>query len=230
MGRSPDSSVLNANNQVHEIPNLFVTDGAAMSSSATQGASSPPGPTAMVSLRRASAAAAVRAAAPRLARSCSPSRSKAWKSRRSRPMCPWEAWVPAAARPARSPSPTPARSRPPISCPTASSHRAWAAAAGGEARARRARARRRARGGGAGGAGAGDLPAGDAPRGPSTPLRRGDGALSAHERQFRSLAGARGTPRRAETALCRPVARWFETLSRFAGRLAKFLTIPDSPA
>jgi choline dehydrogenase-like flavoprotein len=32
MGRDPKTSVLNANNQVHSVPNVFVTDGAAMTS------------------------------------------------------------------------------------------------------------------------------------------------------------------------------------------------------
>lgn len=36
MGRNPESSVLNSHNQAHEIPNLFVTDGASMASSACQ--------------------------------------------------------------------------------------------------------------------------------------------------------------------------------------------------
>lgn len=36
MGRDPRSSVLNKHNQVHELPNLFVTDGACMTSSACQ--------------------------------------------------------------------------------------------------------------------------------------------------------------------------------------------------
>ena len=36
MGRDPKTSVLNAHNQVHSVPNLFVTDGAAMASSACQ--------------------------------------------------------------------------------------------------------------------------------------------------------------------------------------------------
>jgi choline dehydrogenase-like flavoprotein len=36
MGRDPGTSVLNAWNQAHEVPNLFVTDGACMSSSACQ--------------------------------------------------------------------------------------------------------------------------------------------------------------------------------------------------
>ena len=35
MGRDPAESVLNAHNQVHGVPNLFVTDGAAMASSGT---------------------------------------------------------------------------------------------------------------------------------------------------------------------------------------------------
>ncbi|QGX63104.1 GMC oxidoreductase [Alteromonas mediterranea] len=36
MGKNPDSSVLNGWGQTHDIPNLFVTDGACMASSATQ--------------------------------------------------------------------------------------------------------------------------------------------------------------------------------------------------
>jgi choline dehydrogenase-like flavoprotein len=36
MGRDPKTSVLNAHNQSHDIPNLFVTDGACMTSSANQ--------------------------------------------------------------------------------------------------------------------------------------------------------------------------------------------------
>jgi choline dehydrogenase-like flavoprotein len=36
MGRDPKTSVLNAHNQAHDIPNLFVTDGACMTSSACQ--------------------------------------------------------------------------------------------------------------------------------------------------------------------------------------------------
>ncbi|NNF03865.1 MAG: GMC family oxidoreductase, partial [Rhodothermales bacterium] len=36
MGRSPETSVLNAWNQCHDVPNLFVTDGACMASSACQ--------------------------------------------------------------------------------------------------------------------------------------------------------------------------------------------------
>ncbi len=36
MGKDPKTSVLNAFNQAHEVPNLFVTDGAAMASSACQ--------------------------------------------------------------------------------------------------------------------------------------------------------------------------------------------------
>ncbi len=36
MGRDPDTSVLNRFNQAHDVPNLFVTDGAAMASSACQ--------------------------------------------------------------------------------------------------------------------------------------------------------------------------------------------------
>ena len=36
MGRDPASSVLNAFNQCHDVPNLYVTDGACMTSSACQ--------------------------------------------------------------------------------------------------------------------------------------------------------------------------------------------------
>jgi len=36
MGRDPETSVLNAYNQCHEVPNLFITDGACMTSSACQ--------------------------------------------------------------------------------------------------------------------------------------------------------------------------------------------------
>ena len=36
MGRDPETSVLNAWNQCHDIPNLFVTDGACMTSAACQ--------------------------------------------------------------------------------------------------------------------------------------------------------------------------------------------------
>ena len=36
MGRDPRTSVLNSWNQAHEVPNLFVTDGACMTSSANQ--------------------------------------------------------------------------------------------------------------------------------------------------------------------------------------------------
>ena len=36
MGRDPQTSVLNANNQMHDVQNIFVTDGAAMASSACQ--------------------------------------------------------------------------------------------------------------------------------------------------------------------------------------------------
>ncbi len=36
MGRDPRTSVLNGNNQAHEVPNLFVTDGSCMTSSACQ--------------------------------------------------------------------------------------------------------------------------------------------------------------------------------------------------
>jgi choline dehydrogenase-like flavoprotein len=34
MGRDPKTSVLNAHNQLHAVPNVFVTDGACMTSSA----------------------------------------------------------------------------------------------------------------------------------------------------------------------------------------------------
>jgi len=36
MGRDPKTSVLNAYNQAHEVPNLFITDGSAMASSGCQ--------------------------------------------------------------------------------------------------------------------------------------------------------------------------------------------------
>lgn len=36
MGHDPKTSVLNAHNQCHDIPNVFVTDGACMTSSACQ--------------------------------------------------------------------------------------------------------------------------------------------------------------------------------------------------
>jgi choline dehydrogenase-like flavoprotein len=36
MGRDPKTSVLNAHNQVHSVPNVFVTDGSCMVSSPTQ--------------------------------------------------------------------------------------------------------------------------------------------------------------------------------------------------
>ena len=36
MGRDPKTSVLNAHNQVHSVPNIFVTDGSCMVSSPTQ--------------------------------------------------------------------------------------------------------------------------------------------------------------------------------------------------
>ena len=36
MGRDPKTSLLNGNNQAHDVPNLFVTDGACMTSSAWQ--------------------------------------------------------------------------------------------------------------------------------------------------------------------------------------------------
>ena len=36
MGKDPRNSVLNAYNQTHDVPNLFITDGAAMASSGCQ--------------------------------------------------------------------------------------------------------------------------------------------------------------------------------------------------
>ncbi|HET7898157.1 MAG TPA: GMC oxidoreductase, partial [Flavisolibacter sp.] len=36
MGRDPKTSVLNAFNQMHEVPNVFITDGSCMTSSAWQ--------------------------------------------------------------------------------------------------------------------------------------------------------------------------------------------------
>lgn len=36
MGHDPKTSVLNANNQMHDVPNVFITDGSCMTSSATQ--------------------------------------------------------------------------------------------------------------------------------------------------------------------------------------------------
>jgi choline dehydrogenase-like flavoprotein len=36
MGRDPKTSVLNRNNQLHTVPNVYVTDGACMTSSANQ--------------------------------------------------------------------------------------------------------------------------------------------------------------------------------------------------
>jgi choline dehydrogenase-like flavoprotein len=36
MGRDPKTSLLNGHNQAHDVPNLFVTDGACMSSSGWQ--------------------------------------------------------------------------------------------------------------------------------------------------------------------------------------------------
>ena len=36
MGRDPKTSMLNAHNQLHEVPNVFVTDGSAMTSAACQ--------------------------------------------------------------------------------------------------------------------------------------------------------------------------------------------------
>ena len=53
MGRDPKTSVLNEHNQAHDVPNLFVTDGAAMASSACQN----PSLTYMALSARASAAA-----------------------------------------------------------------------------------------------------------------------------------------------------------------------------
>ena len=36
MGHNPKTSVLNKHNQLHEVPSVYVTDGACMTSSATQ--------------------------------------------------------------------------------------------------------------------------------------------------------------------------------------------------
>ena len=36
MGKDPETSVLNKYNQVHSVPNVFVTDGSFMTSSGTQ--------------------------------------------------------------------------------------------------------------------------------------------------------------------------------------------------
>ena len=36
MGRDPKTSVLNGNNQLHDVPNVYVTDGAAMTSAGNQ--------------------------------------------------------------------------------------------------------------------------------------------------------------------------------------------------
>ena len=36
MGRDPKTSVLNGHNQIHTVPNVYVTDGAAMTSAANQ--------------------------------------------------------------------------------------------------------------------------------------------------------------------------------------------------
>jgi choline dehydrogenase-like flavoprotein len=36
MGKDPKSSLLNANHQLHAVPNVYVTDGASMTSTATQ--------------------------------------------------------------------------------------------------------------------------------------------------------------------------------------------------
>ncbi|HUG41709.1 MAG TPA: GMC oxidoreductase [Longimicrobiales bacterium] len=36
MGRDPETSVLDAHNRAHDVPNLYVTDGACMTSSACQ--------------------------------------------------------------------------------------------------------------------------------------------------------------------------------------------------
>ena len=54
MGRDPKTSVLNEHNQAHDVPNLFVTDGSAMTSSACQN----PSLTYMALTARASASAA----------------------------------------------------------------------------------------------------------------------------------------------------------------------------
>ena len=54
MGNDPSTSVLNQHNQTHDVPNLFVTDGAAMTSSACQN----PSLTYMALTARASATAA----------------------------------------------------------------------------------------------------------------------------------------------------------------------------
>ena len=53
MGHDPRTSVLNQHNQAHDVPNLFVTDGAAMASSACQN----PSLTYMALTARASATA-----------------------------------------------------------------------------------------------------------------------------------------------------------------------------
>jgi choline dehydrogenase-like flavoprotein len=53
MGHDPNTSVLNKFNQAHDIPNLFVTDGSSMSSSACQN----PSLTYMALTARASASA-----------------------------------------------------------------------------------------------------------------------------------------------------------------------------
>ena len=36
MGRDPSTSILNGHSQVHEVPNVFVTDGASMTSTGNQ--------------------------------------------------------------------------------------------------------------------------------------------------------------------------------------------------
>ena len=54
MGHDPETSVLNKYNQAHDVPNLFVTDGACMTSSACQN----PSLTYMAITARAAAAAA----------------------------------------------------------------------------------------------------------------------------------------------------------------------------
>jgi choline dehydrogenase-like flavoprotein len=36
MGKDPKTSVLNAHNQMHEVPNVYITDGSCMTSSGTQ--------------------------------------------------------------------------------------------------------------------------------------------------------------------------------------------------
>ena len=53
MGHDPATSVLNRHNQAHDVPNLFITDGACMTSSACQN----PSLTYMALTARAAAAA-----------------------------------------------------------------------------------------------------------------------------------------------------------------------------